>query len=401
MTTIATFGALSHGANAADFTSTGRLSIQGSYETNPELRRSNKTHVAERQLSPGWVGEWDGETYGLDFDLGATFVRTSDETITPDSLRYDTTVAGDVDLDRVRLSGSLDYSLSAFDNTEFNDNELTTDADSASVSNDVQVDDVSLTTRFEYDWSDRMSLFLEDSFRAVSFSGGNSTDFTNTTVATGVSYDWSDVITITPRVEYRKFEPADTEPTNVIETSMGINHQLNDTSTYNLTVGMLRTGSERKVTFDASYEKTFEEYVLRLTGNRDVTPSDDGELRESRSLGFDIAHALSATTRAGIDGLWRENDDLEARRLGFNMSHDVSPDVVLGFTVNVVQSISENLAGTTKEMQYRADPFLNWTFAENLNARFSYRELWEDTDNQGSVNTRRATVAVTYTHPFN
>ena len=387
--------------HAADFTSTARVSTQGSYETNPELAQSNKTHVAEKQLAPGWSGALDGETYGLDFDLGATFVRSSDETITPDSLRYDTTIAGDVDFDLTRLSGSIDYFRRAFDNTEFNDNELVTDADTASVSNNVTVDDITLSSRLEHDWSDRTTLFLEDSLRSVAFTGGDSTDFTNSTVAVGGNYAWSGKLTLTPEIQVRRFEPVDVAPTNVVEANMGVNYQASDTSLYNVTVGMLKTSEQNSVTFDATYEKTFETFVFQLTGNREVSPSDNGELRDSKSVGVDISHDVSDYTRIGLVGLWRSNEALEARRWGFNMSHDFSADVVLGLNLDVVQSITGSAAGETTTMQYRADPFVNWTVVENLNARLSYRELWQDADNSGSVNTRRVTLAVTYTHPFN
>ena len=388
-------------SRAADFTSTARVSTQVSYENNPQLLAENQSHIAEKQISPGWSGALDGETYGIDFDLGMTLVRTSDETITPDSSRYDTTVAGDLDYDRLRLSGSADYFRRAFDNTEFNDNELTTDADTASVSNDVTVDDATLSARLDYDWSDRTSVFVEDTHRIVAFSGGDSTDFTNTTVSTGANYEWNESLTVTPVLELRRFEPADIAPTNVVEASMGVNYQPSDTSLYNVTVGMLKTSEQQAVTLDATYEKTFETFVLQVTGKRNVAPSDNGELRDSKSVGVDLSHDFSEYTRAGVDALWRSNDDLEARRWGFNMSHDFSADIVLGFNLNVVQSITDSATGEATTMQYRADPFVNWTVVENLNARLSYRELWQDAENSEAVNTRRVTLAVTYTHPFN
>lgn len=399
--TVAASGTLVKNVQAGDLQSTARLTISGAYETNPEQRRSNDRHVAERQLSPVWFGTWDEETYGLDFDFGATFVRTSDETITPDSVRYDTSVGGDIDFDLVRLSGSLDYTRRAFDNTEFNDNELTTDADAASVSDEQTVDDAKVSSRLEYDMSDRTLLFVEDTYRIVSFTGGESTDFTNGTVAAGVTHELSSTLTLTPQLEVRRFEPADNAPTNLVEASLGVNQLLSDISEYNVTIGLLRASSENSITFDASYSHAFEEFILQLTGNRQVSPSDDGNLRESTSIGFDVSHDFSETTRAVFDGVWRTNDDLEARRFGLRVSHDFNDKVALGIDLNVIQSISDNVAGETKTMQYRADPFLNWTLSENLNTRLSYREFWEDEDGLGSVNTRRVTLAVTYTRPFN
>lgn len=386
---------------AAEMTSTGRLTVQGSYETNPALLRRNERHVAEKQLSPNLVGELLGETYGIDFDLGMSMVRTSDETVTPDSLRYDTIVSGNVDAELFRLSGSVDYSRQAFDNTEFNDNELTTDAGTATVSDDETVDDVTLTSRIERDWSERSTVFLQDSYRVVSFTGGDSTDFTNAAISSGVDYEWSETLTVTPGFEVRRFDPADNAPINIVEGSLGLNQQFDETTSYEVTIGMLRASGDAKVTFDASFEKVFQEYVLLLNGNRQLSPDDEGDLQDRRTFGIDVSRELSERTRAGVDAVWSKNEDLDSRRLGFNISHDVNPDVLIGFSMDAVQSISENAVGDTKTMQYRADPFVNWIVAENLSARLSYRELWEDTDALGSVNTRRVTLAVTYTQPFN
>ena len=386
---------------AAELSSTGRLTVQGSYETNPELLRRNERHVAEKQLSPGLVGELLGETYGIDFDLGMSMVRTSDETVTPDSLRYDTTVGGRVDAELFRLTGSVDYSKQAFDNTEFNDDELTTDAGSASVSNNETVDDITLTSRLEHDWSERSTVFLEDAYRVVSFTGGNSTDFTNVSLSSGVVYQWSETLAVTPGFEVRRFDPADNAPTDIVEGSLGFEQQLNDTTAYDVTIGMLKTGDEAQVTFDATFEKLFQDYFLQLNGNRQLSPNDEGELQDRRTFGLDISRELSDRTRAGIDAIWTKSEDLDSRRLGFNISHDVNQDVLIGFSMDAVQSISENAVGDTKTMQYRADPFVNWIVAENLSARLSYRELWEDTDALGSVNTRRVTLAVTYTKTLN
>ena len=164
---------------------------------------------------------------------------------------------------------------------------------------------------------------------------------------------------------------------------------------------MLRTSEESSITFDAAYERTFQDFLLQITGSRDVSPSDNGELRDSKSFVVNINRDFSEYTRGGVTALWRSNDDVEARRWGFNMSHDFSADIVLGLNMDVVETTTDNAAGDSTTMQYRADPFVNWTVVENLNARLSYRELWQDADNSGTVNTRRVTLGVTYTHPFN
>ncbi|RVU34099.1 hypothetical protein EOI86_23575 [Hwanghaeella grinnelliae] len=383
--------------HAYDLNSTARVTASGSYETNPNLVQSNQRHLFEKRLAPGWSGVLDGETYGLAADFGTSFVRTSDETISPDSLRYDTSLAGNLDFERARTSGGFDYSRRAFNNTEFNDNELTTDETDASVSNAVTVDDASLATRFEYDATELLQVFVDNNYRLVSFTGGNSTSFTSNTVTLGSRYEMSDYLSISPEFEYRIFEPDDSDSQNTYEARLRGNYQASDVTQYNVAIGMIRTKQETNVSLDATYIQQLDDVLLQVTASRSLSPSDDGELRDSKRLSAQVSKPLSDVTTIGADAQFRLNDEVEARRGGFNLTHELSDALVVGFNLNVIETIPDNGSST---MQYRADPFLNWLVHENVNARVSYRELWQETGSSGSVNTRRISLAVTYTHPF-
>jgi len=386
-------------ANAGDWNHEARLSVQTSHETNPGLD-NNPRKVTLGQVAPTWISNYVGETVSGNASLGSTFVRSSDEVAQPNSVRYDVKTDAQKQFETFDVSGAVNYFRRDFQNTEFNDNELTTDAESASVSENITVDDVTVLTRAQKSFSENVTGFANNTYRLVKFSGGNSTDFTNDTVLSGLTMVRSDKLTITPALGYTRFEPEGRDPTNLYRAQFGADIQPNPTTVLGVTFGGIKAGNETDVSLQASYQQQFEYVTVDAALSRDLSPSDGGELRKQKSFEVGVSHNFSDYTRIRVDAEWKKNDDIEARRTGMNLVHELSQDMRVGFSLDFVRSYSDGLTGEQVTTALRADPFLSWRISEEVDARFSYREIQQDQTGQDRVRSRRVAVVVNYATPF-
>lgn len=384
---------------AGDWQHEASLSLQSSHETNPQLD-SNRRKVTLGQVSPAWTSIYSTETVSASTSLGTTFVRSSDQVVQSNSVRYDTNTTLDASFEKLTARGELNFFRRDFQNTEFNDNELTTDESSASVSEDVTVDDLTFQTRFDRALSPRLSVFADNNYRIVEFSGGDSTNFANATFTAGANGAINDRLVLTPSVGFTRFEPDDTDPTNLFRVQLGANYTASDTSLYELTIGGIKTDTEYDVSLEALYQQEFELFALDASASRDLAPSDDGELREENTVQIGVSHEFSVYTRARVDAEWQVNDDIEARRVGINLTHDLSEDTTIGLRVNFVRSYSDSGTGDQITSSIQTDPFVAWRISEEVDARLSYREVQLDQTGSDRVRTRRLAFLINYATPF-
>lgn len=392
-------GTWSSAALSGDWSHEARLSLQGSHETNPQLD-NNRRKVTLGQVVPTWVSNYDGETFAANTAIGATVVRSSDQVAQSNSVRFDTQTSVEAAFEKLKVTGNLNYFRRDFQNTEFNDDELTTDASNASVSEDITVDDVAVQTRFETDFTSNIAGFADNNFRTVKFSGGDSTDFTNDTLLTGAILIVNDRLTVSPSIGYTRFEPENTDPTNLYRVQIGGNYSASDTVLFGLTIGGIKTDTENDVSLDATYQQEFLSFTLDASASRDLAPSDGGELRKEKAIEIGVSHDFSDYTRIRVDAEWQINDDVEARRTGFNLTHDLTQDTSIGVRLNYVRSYRDLVAGEQVTTALRADPFFVWRISEQVDARLSYREVQQDQTGADRVRTRRVAFVLNYSTPF-
>ena len=399
--TACCIAAFSLSAQAGDWRTTASLSQTTSYENNPELGQNGRRSNTLQELSPSILSAYESDTYGLDLDLSGTMVRSRDTTVTGDSTRLDLNAANDLDLDRARLFADFALSRRAVQSSEFNDDELTTDASDASVSNDEEVEEMTVSSRAEWDMSDLVVLFGTHEFRNVRFDGGGDS-FINNDVSLGASWLLSDRLDLSPSIGFTRFEPENEgeDTTNLVRADLSANYLYNDKTLASLSFGILDFEDQQDFSLNAQVQRSFEKSTLSLGLSRTVSPGDESELEINDTATLGLSYSFSDLTSANLDAQFRENEDTESQRAGISVVHTYSDKVSFGIDLDWIETTDLSVANETETVQYRADPFVAWTINEDLNARLSYRELQERETDQETVRSRRVTFTISYSRQY-
>lgn len=389
-------------ASAGDWRTTTSVSQTTSYENNPELGQNGRQSNTLREFSPSILSSYESETYGLDLDLSGTLVRSRNSAVTGDSTRLDLNVANDLDFDRIRLFSDLALTRRAVESSEFNDGELTTDAANATVSNDQEVEEMSLSSRGEWDTSDLVSVFATHNFRNVRFDGGGGDDFVNNDLSLGASWPLSDRLDLTPSLGFTRFEPSNegSDTTNLMRADLRANYLYDDRTLASVSFGVLDFEDTRDYSLDAQLQRSFEKSSFTLGLSRTVSPGDESELEVSDSASLGLSYTFSDLTSANFDAQYRENEDIESQQAGISLVHVYSDKVSFGINFDWIESTDVSNINETETVQYRADPFVTWTLSEDLNARLSYRELQERETDRETVRSRRVSFTISYSKQY-
>jgi len=386
---------------AGDWRTTASVSHTTTYDNNPQLEQDGRQSNTLREVSPSILSAYESETYGLDLDLSGTMVRSRNKTVTGDSTRLELNAANDLDFDRLRLFADVSLTRRANEATEFNDNELTTDASNASVSNDDEVEEMTLSSRGEWDLSELVTLFGTHEYRDVQFSGEGDS-FVNNEYALGASWILSERMDLSPSIGFTRLEPENEQEdnSNLLRADLSANYLYNDKTLATITVGILDFEDERDFSLDAQFQRSFEKSTLSLGLSRDVSPGDESELEVSDSATLGVSYDFSDLTRANVDAQFRENEDTESQRAGFSLVHTYSDKISFGIDLDWIESTDLSDVSEPETTQYRADPFVNWTINEDINARLSYRELQERETDQETVRSRRVSFTIRYSKQY-
>ena len=387
-------------AQAGDWRTTFGLSQQTSYESNPELGQGSRRSNTLNELTPSVLGAYETDTYSLDLDLSGTLVRSRNQTVTGDATRLDLNASNDFDFDRVRFFNDAVLSRDSVENTEFNDNELTTDAASASVTNDETVEELTLSSRLEWDFTDRVILFGTHQRRDVRFDGGTGDSFVNNEFSAGGTVLVNDRLQLGPSVGFSRFEPDDEDRTRLLRADLNGSYQINDNALASVSVGILDFESQQDIGLNASYQHSFEKTILTLGLSREVSPGDNSALETSDTATLGVSYEISDRTQASFDAQYRETETVEAQQAGLSLVHIFSDDVSVGIDLDWTETTDVDSAVESVTDQYRADPFVAWQINEDINARLSYRELQERQTDLETVRSRRVTFSISYSKQY-
>ena len=387
-------------AAAGDWRTTVGLTQQTIYETNPELGQNGRRSNTLNELSPSVLSAYETETYALDLNLSGTMVRSRNQLVTGDTTRLDLNASNDFDFDTVRVFNNAALSRNAVENTEFNDDELTTDAAAASVTNDETVEDMTISSRLEWDLSDRVTLFGTHELRDVRFDGGNSDNFTNNEISVGGTVLVNDRFDIGPSIGFSRFEPDDDDRTRLLRADLTGTYQISDNALTTIAVGVQDFESSRDISVNASYQHSFDKTVLTFGLTRDVSPGDASALESSDTATVGVSYSFSENTQANLDAQYRETETVEAQQAGLSLVHIFNEDVTVGIDLDWTETTDIGGAVETVTDQYRADPFVAWQINEDINARLSYRELQERETDLETVRSRRVTFSISYSKQY-
>ena len=385
---------------AGDWLTTFGVTHQTTYENNPQLGQNGRQSNTLNEVSPSVLSAYESETYALDLDLSGTLVRSRNKQVTGDTTRLNLNASNDFDFDTIRVFSAAALSRSAAENTEFNNNELTTDAASASVTNDEVVEEMSLSSRIEWDISDRTFLFGTHERRETRFDGGDSDSFVNNEFTTGATVFVNDRFDIGPTLAYTRFEPDEGSGTTLIRADLVGNYQFSDNALTSISAGILDFENERDLSLDAEYQHRIEKATLTFGLSRSVSPGNNSQLDSSDSATFGLSYSFSGETEANLDAQYRETDEVEAQQLGLSLLHIFSDKVSVGIDLDWTETTDIGGDAESVTDEYRADPFLAWQINEDVNARLSYRELQRRETDQETVRSRRVTFSISYSKQY-
>ena len=160
------FVPISEPASSGEWTSQFGSSLALSYEDNPTLSLDEETPNGQFLTTPTLTTRYEEERYRINISANASLVRSTDETVEEDTIRYGSDVDGEYDLEMGVISAAFSVDLESIQNTEFDDTGLL--ADSA----DVTSTKSKLTLGFSQELNDTWQLNLDESFDMQSFSGG-------------------------------------------------------------------------------------------------------------------------------------------------------------------------------------------------------------------------------------
>ena len=350
-------------ASSGEWSSVFALSTTTSYEDNPTLAVDDETDNGQLLLRPSLTNRYEGGRYRIDLDANATLVRSTDQSVEEDTVRYGFDAGGEYDRDTGTISVALSLNLDSVQNTEFDDTGLLAD------SSDVTRTDSSLKLSLDQELNDKWRLNFSDDLEMVSFSGGNFTDSTNNSARLDLSYEYGDTLTLKPGIGYDRFDPEGGKPSNTYRLNMGGDYALSDISSVGLTLGGLLTDGELGWSAATDYNRAFENFSINADASRDVSPSSAGVLRESTSLGFGLTYRYSETTSAGFASSWRSS------------------------TVN-------NASNAGDTIQVELSPWVNWELSEDWSARLTYRGRMQKQPSAGTARSNSISIVFNYSLPI-
>lgn len=350
-------------ASGGEWTSVFAASLTTSYEDNPTLSIEDETPNGQLVFNPTLTTLYEEDRYRINVATRVSLVRSADQTVEQDTIRYGSDVDGEYDFETAVVSAAFSLNLDPVRDTEFDDT-----GQLANVS-DVTRTASSLSFGFSQELNDEWRFNVDESFNMVSFSGGDFTDSTNNRFRISFGHDYSDLLTIAPSIGYDRFEPEGGKPSNTYRVNLGGDYALSDVSNAGLTIGGLLTDGGLGLSATAAYDREFEHITILAEATRDVIPSSAGVLRESTRLSSNLTYQYSEMTGAGISTSWR--------------------------TSSVSGSAS---SGDTVQMSF--SPFINWVLSEDWGVRLTYRERRQQQASAGTARSRTISIVFNYTLPI-
>lgn len=354
---------ISDTASSGEWASVYAISMTTSYEDNPNLSVDDETPNGELLLNPTFTTSYEEERYRINFASNVTLVRSTDQTVQENTIRYGSNIDGAYDLETGVITASSSLNLESVQSTQFDD------TGQFANTSDVTRTSSSLQLGFGRVLNDLWSINFNDSFSMTSFSGGNFIDSTNNSFSVSMGHEYSDVLTITPSIGYDRFNPEGSKPSNTYRLNLGGDYALSDVSGAGLTVGWRLTDGELGFTATANYDREFEKITFSTQANRDVIPSSSGVLRESTGITANVTYQYSEMTTTGLSASYRTSTESGAINSGDTVQTEFSP-------------------------------FISWVINEEWSARLTFRERQQEQSQGGTASSSFVSVVFNYTLPI-